>query len=536
MPPKKTRYLSSALGYCGIILSALYVFPFIFPRDLWWLAVSVDMLPPFIFFGFILFLSLVVFQSQNSWAKISLVLSVALLGLHFFLTNRPTETESQFQLKVMTSNMGEYIDPDRWLAYAFRQDPDVMILQEFYSWDRTKLVPQLEEAGYQMAKHKHQVVASKFPIEFVDAKNRRFLDDWGVFIGHYQVQTPFAKVNVYNVHLESPRDGFEAVIARKPDAIRTLMKVVDQMDAESSQASQWVEDHPTTILAGDFNMTTRSPLYRKYWNEWQNAFDAAGWGLGFTKYTLIKDIIFDQVRIDHFLTGSVWRIHRAETGPELGGDHRPIMVQMSMPYSLMDEQDDAIDTAEDVDTPTEVELPGLSTAPAEVNITPDELSESIVFSESFETSMIAWDRESSLVYQQDHYSYVEGSAAGRFIMPTQGSPGVAAFPVEGWSLADRPHVSLSYKIPSGVGVRLEVQTEGGDWYCVAHSLVERCPSAHGYGVGLQDNGQWQDLSLNIKEKISAHAPDVQSLSGFRFVIPKNRYRKDSFWLDDIIIE
>jgi hypothetical protein len=95
---------------------------------------------------------------------------------------------------------------------------------------------------------------------------------------------------------------------------------------------------------------------------------------------------------------------------------------------------------------------------------------------------------------------------------------------------------LSYNIPSGVGVRLDVQLSNKDWVCVAHSLVERCPAGQGPGVVLHDNAQWQDLKINIQTQLEEQKLNPEEVRGFRFIVPKNRYRQDSFWLDDIIIE
>jgi endonuclease/exonuclease/phosphatase (EEP) superfamily protein YafD len=72
-------------------------------------------------------------------------------------------------------------------------------------------------------------------------------------------------------------------------------------------------------------MPVDSAIYRRYWSAWQNAFSTAGLGFGYTKYTRRWGI-----RIDHVLAGDEWRVLEARVGPDLGGDHRPVVVKLEL--------------------------------------------------------------------------------------------------------------------------------------------------------------------------------------------------------------
>ncbi len=79
------------------------------------------------------------------------------------------------------------------------------------------------------------------------------------------------------------------------------------------------------ILAGDLNIPVESAFYRNHLSGYRNAFSSAGRGLGYTKYTR-----FHGIRIDHVLLDSQWDVHTAIVGPGVGGDHRPVIVELSL--------------------------------------------------------------------------------------------------------------------------------------------------------------------------------------------------------------
>lgn len=74
-------------------------------------------------------------------------------------------------------------------------------------------------------------------------------------------------------------------------------------------------------------MPVDSTIYREFWQAYGNAFDRTGFGLGYTKQTVIRGRSYG-LRIDHILTGSGWQATRCWVGPDLGSDHLPMIADL----------------------------------------------------------------------------------------------------------------------------------------------------------------------------------------------------------------
>ncbi|TWU43417.1 Endonuclease/Exonuclease/phosphatase family protein [Novipirellula aureliae] len=85
------------------------------------------------------------------------------------------------------------------------------------------------------------------------------------------------------------------------------------------------ESEESVIVAGDFNMPVESDHFQRFWGSYQNAFSSVGSGFGHTKFTR-----FHGIRIDHLLADQHWQILTCEVGPNLGGDHRPVIATFSL--------------------------------------------------------------------------------------------------------------------------------------------------------------------------------------------------------------
>ena len=80
------------------------------------------------------------------------------------------------------------------------------------------------------------------------------------------------------------------------------------------------------VLAGDFNLTVDSPIYRNFWSVYQNAYSRTMFGYGHTKKTKINVFRY-RTRIDHILSTSRLKPLQAWTGPDLGSDHLPLIAE-----------------------------------------------------------------------------------------------------------------------------------------------------------------------------------------------------------------
>ncbi len=78
------------------------------------------------------------------------------------------------------------------------------------------------------------------------------------------------------------------------------------------------------VLAGDFNTTDDSPIFRENWGAYADAFAQAGWGLGYTYRNS-----HTQIRIDHILAGRGARIAAFHLGPDVGSPHLPLVADIN---------------------------------------------------------------------------------------------------------------------------------------------------------------------------------------------------------------
>jgi endonuclease/exonuclease/phosphatase (EEP) superfamily protein YafD len=186
-------------------------------------------------------------------------------------------------------------------------------------------------AGWHAAREGEFVVASRFPVRFVD-KCRP--DVFGrTSVARFALDTPAGLVQIYNLHQMTPRRGLTAL---RPNSIITetgrgdLEAFVALRAAEARETRDFFErtrgDAPALIV-GDFNMPSDSSLYREYWPGLANAFDEVGTGYGYTfpcqrQYQWPAG--FPWLRIDHILVSEHWSLRESWVGSANGSDHRPI--------------------------------------------------------------------------------------------------------------------------------------------------------------------------------------------------------------------
>ena len=79
------------------------------------------------------------------------------------------------------------------------------------------------------------------------------------------------------------------------------------------------------IVLGDFNTPVESRIFRRHWGDMTDAFSHVGFGFGMTKTNG-----WIRARIDHVLTGSGWHVKRVTMGKDIGSDHRPMIVDLTL--------------------------------------------------------------------------------------------------------------------------------------------------------------------------------------------------------------
>jgi endonuclease/exonuclease/phosphatase (EEP) superfamily protein YafD len=132
-------------------------------------------------------------------------------------------------------------------------------------------------------------------------------------------------VNLTNLHLETPRKGFEGLY--EPGfRVDRLQANTELRKIESSLARGWVSAGSLpSVVIGDFNTPVESRIFQDNWGDLTDAWSRVGFGFGMT-----KNNGWIRVRIDHLLTGPGWHIDHATVGPDLGSDHLPLIVDLTL--------------------------------------------------------------------------------------------------------------------------------------------------------------------------------------------------------------
>jgi endonuclease/exonuclease/phosphatase (EEP) superfamily protein YafD len=271
------------------------------------------------------------------WVLVLAGLGVAgpVMGAHVgWRTLLPTTKGLPFRVVSFNADGGRRLAIDLPIVLA-GWEPDVVALQE--------CGPELALAVRAVAGWHHHSAnglcfLSRYPIRDSSVMDRTGLGavrNGAAQIGgsgavvRYLIATPSGAVQVTNLHLETPRKGFEGLAVFDIDRLRENTRL---RDIESDLARRWVDQgvakRPVPVLvAGDFNTPVESRIFQAHWSEGlHDAFSRVGRGLGMTKYNG-----WIRVRIDHVLAGPRWYVRRTGVGYDLGSDHRPLIVDLVLP-------------------------------------------------------------------------------------------------------------------------------------------------------------------------------------------------------------
>jgi vancomycin resistance protein VanJ len=245
------------------------------------------------------------------------VLIGPLMGFKF---NLPVSSAAPTSLKVLTCNVDQNnFNPRALSELIMGTQPDVVALQEVST--ETKFI---WPKDWQVLVHDEFIVASRWPIR-EDGSIRRNI--YELSSARFLVQLPDREVQVFNIHLKTPRAGLEAVLKERRAAVERLDAVLDFRARESEGVSLWVNEYQgPKIVLGDFNTPGESVIFRRDWSALTDAFAARGWGFGFTKISPDLGWAYG-TRIDHVLSTDEIVPLRARVGPSVGSDHLPLLVE-----------------------------------------------------------------------------------------------------------------------------------------------------------------------------------------------------------------
>ena len=172
-------------------------------------------------------------------------------------------------------------------------------------------------------------LASRFDIVGVREMDREALAFAGGagLVATYELNVDGSPILLTNVHLETPRAGFELIRAGQlRQGIAKVREKSTLRGIELRRARLWAEGFQGPhIVVGDFNTPTESRSYREAWGGWQNAFSLTGSGIGGTRLNG-----WIRVRIDHILANDDWRILDSWLEKDVGSDHLPVAARLRL--------------------------------------------------------------------------------------------------------------------------------------------------------------------------------------------------------------
>jgi vancomycin resistance protein VanJ len=301
--------------------------------DRWWLATFLVFMGRWVFL-----LPLVALVPAALWLRPKLLIPLALgavvtlgpiMGARVGWRRLRPSAEGM-PLRVVTFNVdGGRVFASELPLLLDEWKPDVVLFQECGE----ELAAATEHIAGWHAHHAGQLcMLTRFPIASAEPMDRGALErvrqdpragiGGAGYVVRYRLATPSGTVGVVNLHLETPRKGFEGLMSGDVEKLRLNTTL---RDLESSLARRFVDaTREPTIVAGDFNTPVESRIFQDHWGDLTDAFSRVGTGFGTTKYNG-----WIRVRIDHVLADAAWwRVARARVGNDLGSDHRPLIADL----------------------------------------------------------------------------------------------------------------------------------------------------------------------------------------------------------------
>ena len=251
----------------------------------------------------------------------------------------PSEMSGMIPVRIMTCN-AKYgkRDVTPLIDDMIRYKPEVVLLQDVLK----PLSGPLEDffRGWHVRTFGQYVIASKFPFSEPEVLKISFPGEEHICL-RCQIHVSGAVVTFYNVHLKTPREGFNAFRTVKrepaylPEAIRRFETNVEARLIQARTLREYIsQEHGPVVVAGDFNSPDASQVCAMLREtNLHDAFDEGGKGYGYTygHFLLQHRIPWLQVswmRIDHiFLSSQLHSVH-CWTGTAKASDHRPVFAEI----------------------------------------------------------------------------------------------------------------------------------------------------------------------------------------------------------------
>lgn len=327
--------------FFAVLLLLSYILPYVFPKRFPLISVLSLTVPVFIIVNaaFVLYW-LVQLRRQFILSLLILLIGYKYVGAMYRLSG-VSESKEENTMKLMTFNVRIFNAydwlpdkdvPEKIIELVTRESPDVFCVQEFHHEQENAF-----NTGYPYQFIKYttrnnrtgQAIFSRYPIvergslEFPKTGNNALYAD---------IVKGKDTVRIYNLHLESLHlvPAKEHIIVEDPEALYKRMgkafalqhRQVEIFDAHRRECRHRM------IVAGDFNNTPYSYVYKRIKGAMKDTFIEKGSGFGRS-----YDFDYFPLRIDFILTDADIDIMAHKNYTETLSDHYPVMATFKLPES-----------------------------------------------------------------------------------------------------------------------------------------------------------------------------------------------------------
>jgi vancomycin resistance protein VanJ len=313
--PLERATIAGAVGYpVGLGLVAV-LFRFIGER--WWLTSLGLYLPRVVLAAPLLVLVPALFVvRRRGWlwtqAVAAWVLLFPLLGLVLPRWHEPTAGP---RIRISSYNVDSCAAGYQAVASAILgESPDVVLTQELLT-DPKPLIALLGPRYAFVNVSEQFLVASRFPIRTTTRPATFSYEgsQWTPHVVRYEVDAPFGTIAIYSVHPISPR--------------RALSKGgrADFRELELKSAAELARgERIPVVIAGDTNLPNLSPLLDRYFGDYQDGFERAGSGFGYTFPSRLPWLRLDRIFASHELAFVSFTV-----GCGAASDHRCVTAELA---------------------------------------------------------------------------------------------------------------------------------------------------------------------------------------------------------------
>jgi vancomycin resistance protein VanJ len=341
----------------ALLASMLLVAGYRFGPERFWLLAFIAYLPYPIHLApalAALMLSLVLRLAWRIAALVALVL-VGWLAMGLELHRGESLTAGQRPVRVMTYNIKAYLAATRTDGFArlaqeiATRSPDILLLEDAEEPPPLRQSTPGPVAALLGARHRYVhgqfVIASRFPVRDC-APGIPFSQALGEAYVHCVVDIDGIEVDLYAVHLQTPRQGLNATRHDAPGGVDDWEQNLSERMAQAADLARAVRaSKRPVIVGGDLNAPEVSLVVRTLLDTGlRDSFSSAGVGYGYTYGHALRPG-FSFLRLDHVLVSAQIGVADCYAGGRHGSEHRPVIADLLLRRSDVPAPNGAADEA-----------------------------------------------------------------------------------------------------------------------------------------------------------------------------------------------